>query len=111
MSLTCKALQVSVGLATPSPMQAEQFFMLTIVVDQSKVHFYRNIDYLGAADLPRPVTDCFNDGEGLLVGDAGMELSLLRSAALLCCSAHFLVLCHLIFHGPAPSSSLFSAAA
>lgn len=72
--------QISVGLSTPGSLAADQFHMLTMVVDQSKVHFYRNTDYLGAVDLPRPVTDCFNDGEGLLVGESGMDLSLVRSA-------------------------------
>eukprot|EP00961_Rhodomonas_salina_P034605 465906-Rhodomonas_salina.4 len=72
--------QVKVGLSTPGSLMAEQFHMLTMVVDQSKVHFYRNTDYLGAAHLPRPVTDCFNDGEGLLVGESGMDLSLVRFA-------------------------------
>jgi len=70
--------QISVGLSTPGSLAADQFHMLTMVVDQSKVHFYRNTDYLGAVDLPRPVTDCFNDGEGLLVGESGMDLSLVR---------------------------------
>ena len=53
-----------------------------MVVSKSSVSFYRNIELLSSVDLPRPVTDCFNSGEGLLVGDKGMEISQLRYLTL-----------------------------
>jgi len=43
-----------------------------------QVSFYRNLEPLGAARLPGPLTDCDNRDEGLLLGGAALELGGLR---------------------------------
>jgi hypothetical protein len=47
-------------------------------VNETHATFYRDIEMLGVKRMPRPVTDCFNDQGGVLVGDADMELGQLR---------------------------------
>lgn len=41
---------------------------------QGTVAFYSNLDPLGSAAMPRQLTDCFNSLEGVLIGDAGLQL-------------------------------------
>ena len=36
--------------------------------------FFRNLQPLGSAPMPHRLTDCFNNLEGVLIGDAGLEL-------------------------------------
>ena len=43
-----------------------------------QVRFLRNLLELGTSVLPRRITDCWNEGEGLLVGDAGLSVAELR---------------------------------
>ena len=57
---------------------SETYALLTVIVNDTHATFYRNIEMLGVKRMPRPVTDCFNDQAGVLVGDADMELGQLR---------------------------------
>lgn len=75
--------QEVVELSDPKPFVAHKFTLLTVVVreiseNKSVAFFYRNLEEIGNATLPRPITDCFNNQEGVLVGDAGMTLGQLR---------------------------------
>ena len=56
----------------------ETYALLTVIVNETHAIFYRDIKMLGIKRMPRPVTDCFNDQGGVLVGDADMELGQLR---------------------------------
>ena len=47
-------------------------------VNSTHVSFHRNLEMLGAVEMKRPLTDCFNNFEGILVGGAGMEIGQLR---------------------------------
>ena len=49
-----------------------------MVVNSSHVKFYQDIELLGIKKMPRPLTDCFNNGEGILVGGTDMEVGQLR---------------------------------
>ena len=53
-------------------------YLLAVIVNSSHAAFYRGITLLGVQKMPRPITDCFNNQEGVLVGDADMELGQLR---------------------------------
>ena len=66
------------GAAEQVGVVAEEFALMSMLVSETHVTFYRNLDRLGAVEMPRPLTDCFNDWEGLLVGGAGMSISQLR---------------------------------
>uniref|UniRef100_A0A7S1DHJ7 Polycystin cation channel PKD1/PKD2 domain-containing protein n=2 Tax=Hemiselmis andersenii TaxID=464988 RepID=A0A7S1DHJ7_HEMAN len=66
--------QETVSLSNRTVFPAEEYRLLTIVVTGTNVTFYSNLDNLGTAQMPRPVTDCFNNLEGMLVGDTGMTL-------------------------------------
>ncbi len=50
---------------------------LTVVVNSTHAVFYKNVDLVGVAPIPRPLTDCLNP-EGVLLGDNNMELGQLR---------------------------------
>jgi hypothetical protein len=52
--------------------------LMTIVVTQTSVTFYRNLDVLGVVNISRPVTDCFNSLEGIFIGDTGLKIGQLR---------------------------------
>ncbi len=52
--------------------------LMTIVVTQTTVSFYRNLDVLSVVNISRPVTDCFNSLEGIFVGDTGLKIGQLR---------------------------------
>jgi hypothetical protein len=41
---------------------------------QGRVTFYQNLELLGDTAMPRRLTDCFNGLEGVLLGDAGLQL-------------------------------------
>ena len=49
------------------------YSLLTIVINSTHAVFYKNVDLLGVATMPRALTDCLNP-EGILVGDADTEL-------------------------------------
>ena len=54
-------------------------FLLTVIITPTEVTFFRNLERLGEPiPLTVPVTDCFNNDQGVLIGDAGLELSGLR---------------------------------
>ena len=77
--------QHEANLGKVVPFQSDTFALLTIVVTQKDVTFYRNIENLGNSTLPRPsLTDCFNGGEGMLVGDAGLELGVCQYGSVFC---------------------------
>ena len=64
---------------TAQPLEPGIYALLTLVVTPTTVEFFRNTDPLGSAPLPRPsLTDCFNGGEGTLIGDPGLELGVVR---------------------------------
>jgi hypothetical protein len=70
--------QAITKLSTGVNFQADRYSLLTIVVNDSHAIFFENIKILEVVDMPRPITDCFNYEEGVLVGDAGMEMGQLR---------------------------------
>lgn len=71
--------QYEVKLDKAEPFEPEQFALLTMIVSVGKVTFFRNVDELGNSSLPRGgMTDCFNGGEGTLIGDPGLELGVVR---------------------------------
>jgi len=70
--------QSIVSLTKPRVFPAGDFSMLTVIINSSHAVFYRDIEILGAEAMPRPITDCFNNQAGVLLGDADMELGQLR---------------------------------
>jgi len=66
--------QEFVSLTNKTAFTANEYRLLTIVVTGTNVTFYSNLDVLGSSKMPRPVTDCFNNLEGMLVGDTGMTI-------------------------------------
>ena len=71
--------QYECRLKDDKPFEPGSFTMLTLVVYQTHAVFFKNIEMTGNATLPRAsVTDCFNGGEGTLVGDPGLELGVVR---------------------------------
>lgn len=68
--------QVHVGhVASADPFPSNAYLMLTVVVMQQKAIFYQNLERVGEAVLPRPVTDCSGHSSGgILVGSASMEM-------------------------------------
>lgn len=70
--------QEVVGLGSSVPFQSEHFALMTVVVAGEDDSFYKNLELQGSAKMPRPVTDCFNNLEGVLVGDTGMTIAQLR---------------------------------
>ena len=67
-------------MTTPLPAKfpSGKITLLTVVINNSHARFYHNIDTLETVSMPRPMTDCFNNQEGIFVGDTGMELGQLR---------------------------------
>lgn len=71
---------IGIGLEQPKAFASNAYTLLTMVVHRGMhVDFYQNLQHLGRRALPRPVTDCFNDGKGLFVGDGNLELGQLRT--------------------------------
>ena len=70
--------QIEVGLEAPRELEKNRYTLLTMVINKTTVDWYRDLEHLGQRQLPRPMTDCFNDGKGIFVGDANMELGQLR---------------------------------
>jgi len=75
---TTSSKQISLGLKGENPVKPDEFSMLSIVVSPTEVRFFQNDRLSGTITLPRPVTDCFNNGQGLWLGDSGLELGLVR---------------------------------
>ena len=73
------ARHLQVGLEAPRPIAAGEFRLWTITINDTVVDFYQDLEHLGRRTLPRPVTDCHNGGNGVFVGDAGMQLGQLRT--------------------------------
>ena len=69
--------QDTVGVMNPVEFRPETYYLLTVVVNSSHAVFYQNVDLLGVAPMPRPLTDCLNT-EGVLLGDADTEVGQLR---------------------------------
>ncbi|EKX46141.1 hypothetical protein GUITHDRAFT_108175 [Guillardia theta CCMP2712] len=67
--------QLEIKLPKPRPMIIDEYALMTMIVTQKVVLFYRNTVLLGNISLPRPLTDCYNT-EGILVGQANMELDI-----------------------------------
>ena len=53
---------------------------LSVFGAQGRVTFYRNLEKVGDTSMPRQLTDCFNGLEGVLLGDAGLQLGQVRPA-------------------------------
>ena len=71
--------QYEARMATAIPFEPDTYVLLTIVVSQTTVQYFKNTEFLGSSSLPRPdLTDCFNGGEGTLIGDPGLELGVVR---------------------------------
>lgn len=70
--------QEHIGLDTPEPFASDQFVLLTISVTPDTVTFFKNLENLGTSRLPKQLTDCYNDGRGIELGSAGLELGVVR---------------------------------
>jgi len=70
--------QVETGLAQPVAMEPGVYKLFTLTLTENNVTFWQNLEKLGTVTLPRPLTDCYNGGDGLLVGSSGLELGQLR---------------------------------
>jgi len=71
--------QYEARMAAASLFEPDTYVLLTMVVYNTTVHFFKNTELLGSSPLPRPdLTDCFNGGEGTLIGDSGLELGAVR---------------------------------
>jgi len=57
--------QIEVSLPKPPTFQHTQYSLLTVIVTQTNITFWRNLEHLGTVGIERPVTDCFNDAEGV----------------------------------------------
>jgi len=53
-------------LEAPSAFASDEFFMLTLIVNSTHAAFYQNLKLLGVSAMPRPLTDCFNNFEGVV---------------------------------------------
>ena len=71
-------LQEQVGLGMRAKIPANTDMLLTMIVTGSRVVFYHDLNLLGVSPLPRTFTDCANNTEGILIGDAGLELGQVR---------------------------------
>jgi hypothetical protein len=54
------------------------YMLLTVIVNETHVVFYKDLDIMGVKEMSRPITDCGNNQAGILAGDAGLELGQLR---------------------------------
>lgn len=70
--------QLDLGLDPPKPLTVSKFSLLTLIVNATHVTFYENLKHIGQATMPRPLTDCFNNFDGVLLGSAGLTISQLR---------------------------------
>jgi hypothetical protein len=70
--------QIQVGYQGAALFPSHTYVMLTVIVTPTEALFYRNLDMVGKASLPRPLTECSSSSPGVLVGSAGMELGSLR---------------------------------
>lgn len=70
--------QMEVELEPPVPMEPDSFMMLSIIVTPHRVTFYQDRREVGSRELPRKVTDCFNNGGGTLLGGPSMEVGVVR---------------------------------
>lgn len=52
--------------------------LMTVVVTKTDITFYYDLEKLESVTIPRPVTDCFNQLEGMLVGDTGLTIGQLK---------------------------------
>jgi len=57
-------------LEAPSSFASDEFFMLTLIVNSTHAAFYQNLELLGVSAMPRPLTDCFNNLEGVILEHA-----------------------------------------
>jgi hypothetical protein len=72
-------VQYQAKIPKGQPFEPEIYALLTLVVTPTTVQFFKNTELLGSVPLPRPfLTDCFNGGEGTLIGDPGLELGVVR---------------------------------
>jgi len=67
-----------IDLPTPYLLEPGVQHMLSMVIQPTNVSFFANTLLIGTAQLPRPVTDCFNSEEGLFLGAAGLDVGALR---------------------------------
>lgn len=72
------AEQESVAPDVRATFESSTNFLLTLVVDGLNVTFYKDRTATGPYQLPRKVTDCDNNHEGILVGAPGMRMAQLR---------------------------------
>jgi len=71
--------QYEARTAKAIPFEPHTYVLMTMVVNKTSVQFFRDTELLDSLSLPRPdLTDCFNGGEGTLIGDPGLELGVVR---------------------------------
>ena len=71
-------LQEQVVLFPAVTLEPNTDMLLTMIISGNRVAFYRDLMLLGSSALPRKFTDCANNTEGVLVGDAGLALGQVR---------------------------------
>ena len=71
---TRKSRQVEVKLDKAPQFQPGAYTLLTVILTQTSVTFWNNLQELGSVNIKRPVTDCFNNNEGVLLGASGATL-------------------------------------
>jgi hypothetical protein len=77
-SNTAKARQVEVKLDNAPEFEPSAYTLLTVILSQTSVTFWNNLENLGSVNIRRPVTDCFNNNEGVLLGASGLTVGQLR---------------------------------
>jgi len=70
--------QIEAKLNFRSPFAPRRYFLLSIVVTETEVSFFQDNLLIGTYHLSRPVTDCFNNGQGVWLGDSGLEIGIVR---------------------------------
>jgi hypothetical protein len=59
-----RSRQVEVGLESETEFEPAQYALLTVIVTQTNVTFWSNLQLMGSVQIDRPITDCFNNNEG-----------------------------------------------
>ena len=59
--------------ASEGKLKGGEYALLTMIVTSHHVSFWENLVEVATVPLSRPLTDCNNNGEGLLLGSAGQR--------------------------------------
>ena len=70
--------QETVTMTNTSEVEPDVANLMTVVVTQENISFFKNLELLETISIKRPITDCFNSLEGMLVGDTGLSIAQLK---------------------------------